>query len=413
MADLERALIAKVLETGDLKSAVNRGVTTDHFQDDRAARQWDWILESWSKYGEPPVEASFKRHFPERLEQTDEPLDLLVDEVVKTHAALETNALIIEASQAMAEEDGDPEQALRILESGLSEIRSGVSVSQDIDLVQTTEDRMEHYRWLREHKGELQGIPTSFETIDDATGGLQEEQLVTIVGQVKQGKSWIALSVARAASVAGKRVLFVSFEMSAPEQQARYDALAAGVNAERLKRGQVSERELRKVQRKIEEENESSGAFILSTDTTSTTTVSGLRAKIDTHAPDLVVVDGAYFMDDENGEPKGTPRALTNITRSLKRLAQAKKIPVVITTQALSWKVGKGGKLDANAVGYSSSFVQDSDVLLGVEKQAEDEGMFILRIVLSRNTGPRATRLFMDWDTSQFEELGEVIEFND
>ena len=45
-------------------------------------------------------------------------------------------------------------------------------------------------------------------------------------------------------------------------------------------------------------------------------------------------------MDDEQGEPKGSPQALTNITRSLKRLAQRFDIPIVGTTQVLSWKIG-------------------------------------------------------------------------
>ena len=54
----------------------------------------------------------------------------------------------------------------------------------------------------------------------------------------------------------------------------------------------------------------------------------------------------------------GSPQALTNITRSLKRLAQNQDIPVVGTTQVLSWKLGnkKSRRVTADSIGYTYLF---------------------------------------------------------
>src|SRR5215831_7152454 len=102
-------------------------------------------------------------------------------------------------------------------------------------------------------------------------------------------------------------------------------------------------------------------------DPAGTTTVSALAAQIQKERPDVCYIDGTYLMDAEveRAEP-GSAQALTSITRSLKRLAQRLEIPIVQTTQALSWKA-RGGKLSLDSIGYSSSFAQDSDVIFGVE----------------------------------------------
>jgi replicative DNA helicase len=111
------------------------------------------------------------------------------------------------------------------------------------------------------------------------------------------------------------------------------------------------------------------------------------------------------MVDESTGE-SNTPQALTNITRNLKRLAQKQRIPIVITTQVLLWKMKKR-QVSADSIGYSSSFFQDSDVILGLQKQdEEDDTSRELRVVASRNCGPASTDLLWDWEEGKFEEYG-------
>ena len=145
------------------------------------------------------------------------------------------------------------------------------------------------------------------------------------------------------------------------------------------------------------------------TDSVAARTVTGLAAKIDKLQPSVVFVDGAYLMTDEITGEVNSPQALTNITRGMKHLAIMKKIPIVLSTQVLLWKMKKR-QVSADAIGYSSSFYQDSDVILGLQRQdEEDDTSRELKIVASRNCGPATTDLLWDWEEGKFEEYGSLF----
>jgi replicative DNA helicase len=253
----------------------------------------------------------------------------------------------------------------------------------------------------------LLGIATGFKTIDQATAGLQPGQLITIIAPPKTGKSVLALQVAVNVHNDGYVPLFQSFEMNNIEQQHRHDAMRAHIAHSRLIRGGLTKEEETRYKKTLED-MESMHKFYL-TDAVSAMTVTGLSAKIDKLRPDIAFVDGVYLMLDEITGEQNSPQALTNITRGLKQLAMAKKIPIVISTQVLLWKMKKR-QVSADAIGYSSSFYQDSDVILGLQKQdEEDDTSRELRIVASRNCGPASSDLLWDWEEGKFEEYGSLF----
>jgi hypothetical protein len=133
-------------------------------------------------------------------------------------------------------------------------------------------------------------------------------------------------------------------------------------------------------------------------------TIDALLATAEKIKPNILFVDGVYLMMDQVTGESNTPQALTNITRGLKRVAQRLNIPVVITTQTLLWKM-KGGKVSADSIGYSSSFFQDSDVILGLEVVPVDEELRLLKIVQSRNAAPDSgSAITWLWDKGCFHD---------
>jgi replicative DNA helicase len=98
---------------------------------------------------------------------------------------------------------------------------------------------------------------------------------------------------------------------------------------------------------------------------------------------------------------------LTNITRALKRMAQRFDIPVVATTQVLSWKLQnrKTRAVTADAIGYTSSFAQDADLILGVERNPDMDDQAIIRVVLARTAPTGEVHVKWDWKTMEFEEV--------
>jgi replicative DNA helicase len=225
-------------------------------------------------------------------------------------------------------------------------------------------------------------------------------------GEPKRGKSLFALILANSAHIHGKRPLFVSFEMSIEEQEARYDSLISKVPYGRILSGDLNNKDMDKI-RKALSLRKNMQPFVFSEDTSSLTTLSALSSKVREYNPDVLFVDGVYLMDDEEGEPKGSPQALTNITRGLKRLAQHFDIPVVATTQVLSWKLQnrKTRAVTADAIGYTSSFAQDADLVLGVERNPDLDDQAIIRVVLARTAPTGEVHVKWDWNTMEFEEV--------
>jgi hypothetical protein len=69
----------------------------------------------------------------------------------------------------------------------------------------------------------------------------------------------------------------------------------------------------------------------------------------------------------------------------------------------------KNGQVTADAIGYSSSFHQDADVIFGLQKQDEEvDDTRTLKVIASRNSGPAEVDMVWDWDTGQFRELDET-----
>lgn len=403
--DIEWATLSKVIEVGGFTTVVESHIGASFFLDPDNVEVFGWIHEHWTEHGVTPGEAAFKHEFPGYdLAQTPEPLSYYLEELRDQRRFSLVNGMLDDIKEPLRR--GDSLVAIKILNSSLESIHTEVADLRDEDLTKTTEARLAHYEALETMIG-LQGVPTGFPTMDLATNGLQPEQLVTLVGLQKTYKSMLLMCMNVACHEAGHRTLFASFEMSTAEQATRHDALRAGISLTRLQSGKLNPKEKTKLRRMMHHLEDLHPLTFIH-DPAATTTVSAIAAKIAQYKPEVAFIDGTYLMDAEvpNVEPN-SPQALTSITRSLKRLAQRVRIPIVQTTQALTWKSRRGLTLDS--IGYSSSFAQDSDVIFGVEEiKDSDDKEIMLRIIAARNCPRKDVRLALDWEHGTIVETGEV-----
>jgi len=403
--DIEWALICKAVEVGGYQQLAMAHITEAYFQDPDNAAAFGWMRDHWNTYEVPPGEEAFRHEYPEdNLIETPEPLAYYIDELRAQREYALVTAMLDQIKEPL--KNGDSSIALKIMATGIENIHTEVVHLLD-DHASEWKKRMSRYELLTEHQGGLLGPPTGFQTMDIATGGLQDQQLITLIGLPKVGKSMILMCMNIAANQAGKRTMYASFEMTNDEQFLRHDALRAGVSLSRLSRGQLVDTEWAKLRRMFHA-SEDMADMTLVHDPAGVTTVSAIASKISEVRPDIVFIDGSYLMDTENPAiTPGTPQALTEMTRSLKRLAQRFDIPIVQTTQALSWKA-RGGKLSLDSIGYSSSFAQDSDVIFGVEEVKERPDLLNLRIVASRNSPRREVTLVVDLDHGSVLETEDI-----
>lgn len=404
-ASLESLIISKIIEEQSLEEVNKLGLRADHFTASfRPA--YEWIVQYNQDHGSVPTERAFSPASGGMLleEASSESWSGLVEEMMEQFK-FRTIADALTRSSGELDKD-DIEKAISTLQEGLSEATKQTTKLRDFNIIENWEQRLDKYEEMRENPNALRGIPTGFHGLDQITQGFRPQQFIVLVGEPKRGKSLFELIMANACHYSGRVPLFVSFEMSVQEQLSRWDALRAKVDYNNILTGNLSNDEMERIRKQMILAKNMQ-PFMMSEDSTSLTTVSALDAKVQEYLPNALFVDGGYLMDDDFGEPKGSPQALTNITRAFKRLAQKWDIPVILTTQVLSWKLGnkKTRAITADSIGYTSSFVQDADLVLGVERNPDADNQSIIRVVEAR-TAPRGeVHVAWDWSTMDFTEI--------
>lgn len=398
----ERNLISKILHERDLSVSSDAGVSPDFFQDHEHRQAYEMIMDHQATYGKVPTLEAFQRDYPSyRLSSAEDAMAYYVDMVVKDYASMLLEDGLVQATDLF--DDGHEEESQQVIAKTLQRLNQETSRSKVVDITQTVDERLKRYKTYSRKESALKGISTGFDFLDAATGGYQKKQLVTMVGPPKAGKSTMMLLCALAAHRGFFRPLFIGFEMTNEEQEERHDAIRAQISATRLRDGELRREEMQRLER-MARRLDSMPMLAFSEDTNSSLTLSGVAAQIDKYQPNCLFVDGTYMMEDEFGERKGSPQALTNLTRGFKRMAQNFDIPVCISTQVLEWKMDRKRGVTTASIGYTSSFGQDSDILIGVEK-TDDEMINKVKILDGRNV-PRMEQLVLwDWDNGTFTEL--------
>ena len=401
--DIETRLVHKVITDRVIIPVLERGVKDSWILDDDLRRIWKFIRDHFSSYREVPTIDAVKENYPSfQLLPIEDNLDYLIDKMVKDRRQMITrNGLQVVIEKF---EKDDFEAALNEMSKTITLVNEqGQIGTTHVDLTKNVTARLELYEQLL--NAELLGVPTGFKAIDQATAGFQGGQLITVIAPPKTGKSQIALRMAINTHELGKVPMFQSFEMSNFEQSQRHDAMRAHLSHSSLRRGKLSSVEKAQYETMMAELSEMQPFHMV--DAINGLTIDTLVAKVEQLKPDILFVDGVYLMMDQVTGEANTPQALTNITRGLKRVAQSMDIPIVITTQTLLWKMRKN-KVTADSIGYSSSFFQDSDVILGLEPVEDDDQLRTLKIVQARNAAPdTAVTLTWNWDTSCFHDEDE------
>lgn len=404
-APIELLIISKIIEEQSVDAALRAGVKPMHFTGDWE-QVYEWVMEHNSKHSAVPTERAFKQRFGhiDLEDASAESFSGLFEELLDQYRFKTISEALTEATGKLNQDKVD--EALSVLSEGVQTASTQSTRLRDFNIIEGWEERLDRYKYMRDHPDELLGISTGFHGLDKTTQGFRNQQWVVMVGEQKRGKSLFQLIMANACHRHGKIPLFISYEMSVDEQMSRFYALMAQVPYDKILSGHLTDAEIYRIERAMKG-LKNMHPFYMSEDSSGLTTVSAVEGKIRELNPHALYIDGIYLMDDENGEPKGSPQALTNISRGIKRLAQKYDIPIIGTSQVLSWKLNnkRTRAITADAIGYTSAFAQDADLILGVERNPDIDDQAIIRVVEAR-TAPRA-EIHVQWNfrTMEFEEV--------
>lgn len=363
----ELALIAKLIETRDMRLVRAKKVTEDFFYDPIASEMFTFVKKHFVQYGEVPTMKVVAHNFPtnaKTLKAGDDDLAVLCDKVKEKRLYNDMGELVKDVMKSAIE---DPFEALTLLRSGIS----GMSVyninNQDIDITKCKREGISEYNAVKNAEGIL-GIPYPWPTLNKISMGIHAGELIVIYARPKSGKTWILSYIALVAHMHKKRVLFLTKEMGRDQIRRRCVAIYAKVDYEAYRQGKLTNRQFLEFQENLESLEEMDVPFIVSqVESTGPDVLLDVESKIEEYDPDLVCFDGVYLCAEEWLD-------VAKLTRGLKAIAQKKAVPIACTTQRnRQGGNSKKGYGDLSDLAYGDSFGQDADMLLRLHRDQQQE----------------------------------------
>jgi len=217
----------------------------------------------------------------------------------------------------------------------IQRLRTGDTFREFVHISEVLQSFLEHDAAEAERR-DLDAILSGYSDLDTLLGGLKRSDLVIVGARPSVGKSSFALGIARNAAVNQRaNVAFFSLEMSAEQLAIRLLSAESNVDSTRLRLGQQTELEERRIIRAAGQLSDANIWF----DDSPTLTVAELRAKArrlsGEHGLDLILIDYLQLMQGEQSSSGRENRVqeISYISRTLKGLARELDIPIVALAQ--------------------------------------------------------------------------------
>ncbi len=426
---MDRVLISHVIKGGDKKYAelLQHGIGQEHF-DQEFRKQWQFIARTKKQHGHVPDRTLFKERYPRfRLvkvnpEQVPSYLDY-----VKKRARYGQLIEVIDSAAKRGIDIDNVDTGIEDLITQLSNIyMQDKHHIVDVFGKQFSREILADQRQRAKTNGHG-SILTGLTRFDEATKGIHRKDLMTVLGRVGKGKSWLSLLFLKNALAAGNKCLLYPLEMGIEDvmyrlyilfcsdlcQDPRYDEVPdfirklKTVRNTEMMRGHVDIDTFKKFLRIVNSEYEGK---LLAADVTKTRfayTPERVAADIEMYQPDFVVIDYLTLLKKRGGGPSTDWQIIQEMTSTLKTLAMQYDICVQINVQANR----QASKNNANIflprpehIAFGDSIAHDSDVIISMNR--EDNALYY---ALVKN---RHGREFGKTHVLFNPDQGELIEMN-
>lgn len=391
---IELQCINNIIDQNNIAEYLEQGIDVQYFTDHKD--QWDFILQHYKTYNKVPDLATFLSVYPDfEVFQVAEPAKYLIDKLKEEHLFELAVNLFNQSAEILKE---NSYEGLRNIIAKGEKLLFNNTITEGTDINQLVSQKVEDIRSKQGCEGIL-GISSGLPELDYILGGwLPGEELVTIVGRVNQGKSWLLQKFLTSAHTQGKRVLLYSGEMGAMQVAYRHDTLGMNYSNRQLTRGTISEFELQKYKEDLQKRADELQPFMVITPKDiggQYMTVSMLRTLIKKYNPDIVGIDQLSLMSDERrGENKRIQ--LSNITMDLFRLSEDLSIPILADAQANrnTTKTEEPENPELADIGESDAIGQNSSRVISLVQTKL--GLSIL--VTKNRYGENNKKLIYSWD---------------
>ncbi|MBO6291814.1 MAG: replicative DNA helicase [Selenomonas sp.] len=267
---------------------------------------------------------------------------------------------------------------------------------------------------LYESKGNITGISTGFKDLDHITSGLQPSDLVLVAARPSMGKTAFTLNMASYIGLHNLgTVAFFSLEMSKEQLMQRMLCSEGGIDAQRLRTGQLEDEEWTRL---VETANRLNSAPIYIDDTAGIT-VMEMRSKARRlkaeHGLSVIFIDYLQLMQGRASKNSDNrQQEISEISRSLKALARELSVPVIALSQLSRSVENRQVKRPMlSDLRESGSLEQDADIVMFLYREdyydKDTEAKNITEVIIAKHrNGPVDTiKLFFQKEFTKFRDL--------
>lgn len=330
--------------------------------------------------------------------------EFLIDETEKYIQKLELSEAIFKSADII-QNDEPFEQVVGMVEDALS-----VTFESDVGLIYSSsaEDRFEYYTQ------KMQGVPIGLPSVDHALGsGMRSKTLNIVVAPSHGGKSALLVSAAAQMRLNGKKVLFVSLEMTEFEIAKRIDANLLGISANDFGK---TKKEV--YLDKIKEINSMPGEMVIKEYPAGTFNTIKLRSLLGDlenekgFIPEVICIDYIGLMASSRvtlAQAGGSYAYFKAISEELHGFGK-KEDKVMISAAQLNR--GSYDNLEAglDSIADSLGVIQTADTVLAIlaNGQLREMNQALLKFLKNRNTGELSSHLVeVDFSMSRFTDMDE------
>ncbi len=404
-SDLEARLLATLRSAEDFAKLGEIGITRNSFEHYRIV--YDHIEGMIEKTGRVPRLLDLKQTFnlPNVVTRNAQEFDYLIDEAGRFQMVQGVQKLI---DENVSEHGEDPTALIEGLVRDLSNM-SPTAESQLSLTDSSMVERMAKYEiWARDP--ERKGIPTGISFFDEKVKlGWLPGEVVGLVGRTYVGKSWLLMFFGQVAWQAGKRVLFVSPEMSVEETEARFDGMLMArndilIDVTDLYRGYIPNEKMKNLAKKVAAKkswvtysSSEEGRFGLAT----------LGRLVRHHRPDLLIVDGLPLLESEGSKRQQVWESIKDLSYGLKHLAVRQNIVILVSHQATRRAHNIARPPGLHEISLGDAFAQACDRVLALSRPEHGEGILRITVQKFRKGQPHAAGT----DFTFLPERGEIHEY--
>lgn len=414
MSALGKRLVRSLIAGGDVAFVRRAGVDETCLRGEAVAA-FRWAVGYFETSGGWPTPSMIAENVGVLLPDEPEPLEYVVDLVRRRAIGFR----LVSAGERLASriKAREVDEAVTELEEELSQLRGFRRRSSVYSFCDGAVERASAagLRGL----SSLAGFETRWPTLNRLVQGWVNGTLNVVVAMQNTGKTWWLCLNAEDVRAAGKRVLFISLEMSVSRIVRRLDALRHRLPFGELRDGTLDWWSVRRWGEEAEKGRAESGDIIVA-DKSAVRTVADAAGLFRDELPDIVIVDGGYRFEGRGSG--GNWEKTVTIVNDLQVVAEESGVPWLVSSQMgdshetgktpRKKKTGEDRHLRAWNVRYGKEWLINPDTVVGLfsDDDLRCRRRLGVQVLKMRDSDGEASKsvFYIAWDLSghRFDESG-------